>query len=88
MGFTVDISGDGEDGFERATKTPYDAIVIDIMLPKRDGLSVLKMLRMRKVTAPVMIITARALSRVASANASFIQAMFAALRMANSGAPK
>ena len=59
MGFTVDISGDGEDGFERATKTPYDAIVIDIMLPKRDGLSVLKMLRMRKVTAPVMIITAR-----------------------------
>ena len=59
QGFTVDISGDGEDGFERATKTPYDAIVIDIMLPKRDGLSVLKMLRMRKVTAPVMIITAR-----------------------------
>jgi DNA-binding response OmpR family regulator len=59
QGFTVDISGDGEDGFERATKTPYDAIVIDIMLPKRDGLSVLKMLRTRKVTAPVMIITAR-----------------------------
>ena len=59
MGFTVDISGDGEDGFERATKTPYDAIVIDIMLPKRDGLSVLKMLRTRKMTAPVMIITAR-----------------------------
>jgi two-component system OmpR family response regulator len=59
QGFTVDISGDGEDGFERATKTPYDAIVIDIMLPKRDGLSVLKMLRTRKVTVPVMIITAR-----------------------------
>jgi DNA-binding response OmpR family regulator len=59
QGFTVDISGDGEDGFERATKTPYDAIVIDIMLPKRDGLSVLKMLRTRKSTAPVMIITAR-----------------------------
>ncbi len=59
QGFTVDISGDGEDGLERATKTPYDAIVIDIMLPKRDGLSVLKTLRTRKVTAPVMIITAR-----------------------------
>ena len=59
QGFQVDISGDGEDGLERATKNPYDAIVIDIMLPKRDGLSVLKMLRTRKVTAPVMIITAR-----------------------------
>ncbi len=59
QGFSVDISGDGEDGLERATKTPYDAIVIDIMLPKRDGLSVLKTLRTRKVTAPVMIITAR-----------------------------
>ncbi|MEO6787830.1 MAG: response regulator transcription factor [Chthoniobacteraceae bacterium] len=59
QGFKVDISGDGEDGLERATKTPYDAIVIDIMLPKRDGLSVLRTLRTRKVTAPVMIITAR-----------------------------
>ena len=59
QGFQVDISGDGEDGLERATTTPYDAIVIDIMLPKRDGLSVLKTLRLRKVTAPVMIITAR-----------------------------
>lgn len=59
QGFQVDISGDGEDGLARATTTPYDAIVIDIMLPKRDGLSVLKTLRLRKVTAPVMIITAR-----------------------------
>ena len=59
QGFQVDISGDGEDGLERATTTPYDAIVIDIMLPKRDGLSVLKAMRLRKVTAPVMIITAR-----------------------------
>ena len=59
QGFEVDISADGEDGLERATTTPYDAIVIDIMLPKRDGLSVLKTLRTRKVTAPVMIITAR-----------------------------
>ncbi len=59
QGFQVDISADGEDGLERATTTPYDAIVIDIMLPKRDGLSVLKTLRTRKVTAPVMIITAR-----------------------------
>ena len=59
QGFQVDISGDGEEGLERATTTPYDAIVIDIMLPKRDGLSVLRTLRLRKVTAPVMIITAR-----------------------------
>ena len=59
QGFKVDTSGDGEDGLDRATTTPYDAIVIDIMLPKRDGLSVLRTLRTRKVTAPVLVITAR-----------------------------
>jgi DNA-binding response OmpR family regulator len=59
QGHEVDVSLDGDEGLERATGTPYDAILIDIMLPGRDGLNVLKSLRERKVTTPVMILTAR-----------------------------
>lgn len=59
QGYEVEISANGEDGLERASSNPYDAIVIDIMLPGRDGLSVLRSLRERKVTTPVMIVTAR-----------------------------
>jgi len=59
QGYEVDICPNGEDGLERASGSPYDAIVIDIMLPGRDGLSVLRSLRERKVTTPVMIVTAR-----------------------------
>ena len=59
QGYEVDISPNGEDGLERASSNPYDAIVIDVMLPGRDGLSVLRTLRERKVTTPVMIVTAR-----------------------------
>ena len=59
QGYEVDISPNGEDGLNRASSSPYDAIVIDIMLPGRDGLSVLRTLRERKVTTPVMIVTAR-----------------------------
>jgi len=59
QGHEVDISLAGDDGLARASSNPYDAILIDIMLPGRDGLSVLKSLRERKVTTPVMILTAR-----------------------------
>ena len=59
QGYEVDISANGEEGLERASSNPYDAIIIDVMLPGRDGLSVLRALRERKVTTPVMIVTAR-----------------------------
>ncbi len=59
QGYTVDLSHDGNDGLERASAQPYDAIILDIMLPGRDGLSVLRKLRERKVTTPVMVLTAR-----------------------------
>jgi len=59
QGHEVDVSLAGDDGLARASNNPYDAILIDIMLPGRDGLSVLKCLRERKVTTPVMILTAR-----------------------------
>ena len=59
QGYTVDLSHDGNDGLERASAQPYDAIILDIMLPGRDGLSVLRKLRERKVTTPVLVLTAR-----------------------------
>lgn len=59
QGYTVDLSHDGNDGLERASAQPYEAIILDIMLPGRDGLSVLRKLRERKVTTPVMVLTAR-----------------------------
>jgi two-component system, OmpR family, response regulator len=50
---------DGNGGFERACAGPFDAVVLDIMLPGRDGLSVLKGMRAAGVTTPVILLTAR-----------------------------
>lgn len=47
-GFVVELCRDGNAGYEMACEEPFDAIVLDIMLPGRDGLSVLKGLRERK----------------------------------------
>ena len=47
-GFAVDVCHDGEDALHLAATTPYDAVVLDIMLPGRDGLSVLRQLRERR----------------------------------------
>ena len=57
--FTVDISFDGEEGMHMAETWPYDAILLDIMLPGIDGLEILQSLRARKNDVPVLIITAR-----------------------------
>jgi len=59
QGFTVDVSSDGDEAFLLATTQSYDVIVLDIMLPGRDGLSVLRGLRDRQNTVPVMLLTAR-----------------------------
>lgn len=58
-GFIVDVASDGGDGYTLATTRPYDAIVLDIMLPGRDGLSILRNLRERKIAVPVLLLTAR-----------------------------
>jgi two-component system OmpR family response regulator len=57
-GYAVDTSEDGEDGLFKATSWDYDAIVLDIMLPKLDGWSVLERLR-RVKTTPVLMLTAK-----------------------------
>lgn len=58
-GYAVDVSGDGEEGLWRAENTDYDAIVLDIMLPKLDGLSVLQRLREQGKLTHVLLLTAR-----------------------------
>ena len=59
QGFVVDFSNDGDEGFTLATTRSYDAIVLDIMLPGRDGLSILRNLRDRHSSVPVILLTAR-----------------------------
>ncbi len=59
QGFIVDVSHHGDEGYMLATTRPYDALVLDIMLPGRDGLSILRNLRERKIALPVILLTAR-----------------------------
>lgn len=59
QGFVVDVSHHGDEGFTLATTRPYDAVVLDIMLPGKDGLSILRILRERKNPLPVVLLTAR-----------------------------
>ena len=58
-GFVVDVSHHGDEGYLFATTRPYDVIVLDIMLPGRDGLSILRNLRERGMGVPVLLLTAR-----------------------------
>lgn len=59
QGFVVDFTDHGDEGFTLATTRAYDALVLDIMLPGRDGLSILRNLRERGATVPVILLTAR-----------------------------
>lgn len=59
QGFTVEASSDGDEALELLTHEPFDACVLDIMLPGRDGLSVVKTLRRRGRQIPVILLTAR-----------------------------
>ena len=58
-GFAVDHAGDGEEGVHLAMHESYDAAVIDIMLPKMDGLSLIDEIRRSGVKTPVLILSAR-----------------------------
>jgi DNA-binding response OmpR family regulator len=58
-GFAVDVCHNGDDGLAAARATPFDAIVLDIMLPGRDGLSLLRQLRDRRNVTPVLLLSAR-----------------------------
>ncbi|PYR91832.1 MAG: DNA-binding response regulator [Acidobacteria bacterium] len=58
-GFAVDHAGDGLVALERAITEPYDAAIIDVMLPRMDGLSLIDALRARGVRIPVLILSAK-----------------------------
>ena len=58
-GFAADHVADGEEGLYRALHEPYDAIIVDLMLPKLDGLSLIEEMRRGKVNTPVLILSAR-----------------------------
>ena len=58
-GYTADISHDGESGLDNALSGIYDVILLDVMLPKLDGFTVLRRLRSEGGTTPVLLLTAR-----------------------------
>jgi len=58
-GYAIDHAIDGEDGLNMALTEPYDAAIIDIMLPKLDGLSLIEMMRKEKAIKPVIILSAK-----------------------------
>ena len=58
-GFAVDHAGDGESGLDLALTEPYDAAIVDIMLPKMDGLTLIQHLRGEQIKTPVIVLSAR-----------------------------
>jgi DNA-binding response OmpR family regulator len=58
-GYATDAVYDGEEGESYAESTPYDAIILDIMLPRKDGIAVCRALRQRHITTPILMLTAR-----------------------------
>jgi DNA-binding response OmpR family regulator len=57
--FAVDIAYDGEEGLYLAEANPYDIIILDLMLPKLDGITLLRRLRQKKIQTHILILTAR-----------------------------
>ncbi|MCG6910670.1 MAG: response regulator transcription factor [Deltaproteobacteria bacterium] len=58
-GFTVDHVPDGEEGLNLAMTEPYDTAIVDLMLPKIDGLTLIRQIRSGRVNTPVLILSAR-----------------------------
>lgn len=58
-GYAVDPAYDGQEGEELAELYPYDAIILDIMLPVKDGLEVCRQLRNKRINTPILMLTAR-----------------------------
>jgi DNA-binding response OmpR family regulator len=59
VGHDVDVAHDGADGLARAEETPYDLLVLDVMLPERDGFSIARELRRQRQRTPILMLTAR-----------------------------
>lgn len=58
-GYAVDVAYDGEEGESFAETIPYDLIILDIMLPKKDGIEVCQELRFKRINTPILMLTAK-----------------------------
>ncbi len=58
-GYVVDCAADGDEGLGKATTDPFDLIILDLMLPKRDGLTVCRDIRSAGLITPILMLTAR-----------------------------
>jgi len=58
-GYAVDLAGDGDEALWLAEENPYDALLLDVMMPARDGFSVVRQLRRKRIYTPVIFLTAR-----------------------------
>ena len=58
-GYAVDLALDGEEALWLGENNPYDVIILDVMMPGRDGFSIVRHLRRRNITTPVLFLTAR-----------------------------
>ena len=59
QGFQVELVDNGDEAYAVARTEPFDVIILDIMVPGRDGLSILRNLREQKINTPVILLTAR-----------------------------
>jgi len=58
-GYSVDVAYDGEEGYFLAKDNEYDVVILDLMLPKMDGITLCKKLRAEKITTPILMLTAK-----------------------------
>jgi len=58
-GYSIDVAYDGEEGLYLALNEPYDLIILDIMLPKRDGIEIAKTVRSKDIKTPILMLTAK-----------------------------
>ncbi len=58
-GYVVDFAADGEQGFEKATRLPFDLIILDVMLPRRSGFDLCQDIRQAGLAMPILLLTAR-----------------------------
>ncbi|MBV9075763.1 MAG: response regulator transcription factor [Acidobacteria bacterium] len=58
-GYVVDLAADGQEGFDKATRLPFDLIILDVMLPVRNGFDVCRDIRIAGLATPILLLTAR-----------------------------
>lgn len=58
-GYDVDVAHDGEEGVRKALQQPYNLLIMDVMMPRKDGLTAIRELRKEGMTAPVLMLTAQ-----------------------------